>query len=79
MPFYEHKDTTKPVNKSCFNDISTTFHLQQHTIPTDYLLYSYELLRKTALLNQIITQQRIKGHLDTFNDYNISKRRIFVS
>lgn len=56
MPFYEHKDTTKPANKSSFNDISTTFHLQQLTIPTDYLLYSYELLRKTALLNQIITQ-----------------------
>ena len=79
MPFYEHKDTTKPTNKSSFNDISTTFHLQQLTLHTDYLLYSYELLRKTALLNQIITQERFKGHLDTFNDYNISKRRIFVS
>ena len=56
MPFYEHKDTTKPANKSSFNDISTTFHLQQLTIHTDYLLYSYELLRKNALLNQIITQ-----------------------
>ena len=73
------KTQPNPANKCSFNDISTTFHLRQLTIPTDYLLYSYELLYKTALLNQIITQQRIKGHLDTFNDYNISKRRIFVS
>ena len=79
IPFYEHKDTTKPANKCSFNDISTTFHLQQLTISTDYLLYSYELLRKTALLNQIITQYRFKGRLDTFSDYNISKRRIFAS
>ncbi|BFK04065.1 hypothetical protein F090043F1_21930 [Parabacteroides goldsteinii] len=73
------KTQPNPTNKSSFNDISTTFHLRQLTIPTDYLLYSYELLRKIALLNQIITQYRFKGHLDTFNDYNISKRRIFAS